>query len=67
MKLVLFQEIVKILLQHLEDEAGVVLMREALVGPHKVKLVGIFLAKNKIHYYIKFFLPNIKQCNVIGR
>ena len=45
LELVLLEEIVEVLLQHLEDEAGVVLVREALVGPHKVELVGILLAE----------------------
>ena len=47
LELVLLEEIVEVLLQHLEDEAGVVLVREALVGPHKVELVRILLAKYK--------------------
>ena len=45
LELVLLEEIVEVLLQHLKDEAGVVLVREALVGPHKVELVRILLAK----------------------
>ena len=45
LELVLLEEIVEVLLQHLEDEAGVVLVREALVGTHKVELVRILLAK----------------------
>ena len=44
LELVLFEEVVEVLLQHLEDEAGVVLVREALVRPHKVELVRILLA-----------------------
>ena len=43
LELVLLEEIVEVLFQHLEDEAGVVLVREALVGPHKVELVRILL------------------------
>ena len=45
LELVLLEEIVEVLFQHLEDEAGVVLVREALVGPHKVELVRILLTK----------------------
>ena len=45
LKLVLLEKVVEVLLQHLEDEAGVVLVGEALVGPHKVELVSILLAE----------------------
>ena len=44
LKLVLFEEIVQILLQHLEDQTGVVLVSEALVGSNKVVFIRIFLA-----------------------
>ena len=45
LELVLLEKVVEVLLQHLEDEAGVVLVGEALVGPHKVELVSILLAE----------------------
>ena len=45
LELVLFEEVVQILLQHLEYEAGVVLVCEALVGSDKIVFVRIFLAK----------------------
>ena len=45
LKLVLFEEIVQILLQHLEDQTGVVLVSETLVGSDKVVFVCIFLAE----------------------
>ena len=45
MKLILFEEIVQILFQHLEDQTGVVLVSETLVGSDKVVLVCIFLAE----------------------
>ena len=44
LELVLLEKVVEVLLQHLEDEAGVVLVGEALVRPHKVELVRILLA-----------------------
>ena len=44
LELVLLEEIVKILLQHLKDEARVVFVREALVRSYKVEFVRIFLA-----------------------
>ena len=44
LKLVLFEEIVQILLQHLKNEARVVFVREALVRSNKVEFVRIFLA-----------------------
>ena len=45
LELVLFEEVVQVLLQHLEHEAGVVLVSEALVGSNKIVFVRIFLAK----------------------
>ena len=47
LELVLLEEIIQILLQHLENEAGVVFVREALVGSNKVEFVCIFLAEKK--------------------
>ena len=47
LELVLFEEIVQVLLQHLEDEAGVVLVSEALIGPDKIEFVCIFLAETE--------------------
>ena len=44
LELVLFEEIVQILLQHLKNEARVVFVREALVRSNKVEFVRIFLA-----------------------
>ena len=43
LELVLFEEIVQILFQHLKDQTGVVLVSETLVGTDKVELVGILL------------------------
>ena len=45
LKLVLLEEIVQILFQHLEDQTGVVLVSETLVGSDKVVFVCIFLAE----------------------
>ena len=45
LELVLFEEIVQILFQHLKDQTGVVLVSEALVGSDKVVFVCIFLAE----------------------
>ena len=47
MELILFEEIVQVLLEHLEHQAGVVLVCEALVGTYKVVFVRIFLAENR--------------------
>ena len=44
LELVLLEEIVQILLQHLKNEARVVFVREALVRSNKVEFVRIFLA-----------------------
>ena len=41
----LFQEIIKVLLQHFKDQAGVVLVLEALECPHEVEVIGILLAE----------------------
>ena len=46
LKLVLLEKVVQVLLQHLKDQAGVILVSEALVGSHEIELVSIFLAAN---------------------
>ena len=46
LELVLLEKVVEVLLEHLEDEAGVVFVREALVGAHKVELVRILLTEH---------------------
>ena len=51
LELVLLEKVVEVLLEHLEHEAGVVLVREALVSPHKVKLVRILLTEKKEFQY----------------
>ena len=47
LELILLEEIVQVLLEHLEHQAGVVLVCEALVGTNKVVFVRIFLAENR--------------------
>ena len=47
LELILFEEIVQVLLEHLEHQAGVALVCEALVGTYKVVFVRIFLAENR--------------------
>ena len=44
LELVLFEEIVQVLLQHLENEASVVFVRETFVGADEIEFVCIFLA-----------------------
>ena len=44
-KLILLQEIVQILLEHFKHQASVILVLEALKGPHKVEFVSIFLTE----------------------
>ena len=44
LELVLLEEIIQILLQHLENEAGVVFVRETFVGANEIEFVCIFLA-----------------------
>ena len=41
----MLQEVIQILLQHLEHQAGVTFVLETLVGTHKVKLVGVLRAQ----------------------
>ncbi len=43
----MLEEIVQVLLEHLKDEAGVILVGEALVGADEVELVGILLAQTR--------------------
>lgn len=45
LELVLLEEIIEVLFQHLEHEARVVLMLETFVRPHKVELVGVLMAE----------------------
>ena len=44
-ELAVLQEVVQVLLQHLEHQARVVLVLEALVRAHKVELVGVLRAQ----------------------
>lgn len=60
-KLVLLEKIVKVLLQHLKDQAGVVLVLKALKGPHKIELVGILLAEARKDRYLDLALPRIRR------
>ena len=45
LELVLLEEVVQVLLQHLEHETGVVLVSETLVGSDEIVFVRIFLAE----------------------
>jgi len=45
LELVVLEEVVEVLLEHLEDQTGVVLVSEALVGANEVELVRILLAQ----------------------
>ena len=45
LELVLLEKVVQVLLQHLEHEAGVVLVSETLVRSDKIVFVRIFLAE----------------------
>ena len=47
LKLVVLEEVVQVLLEHLENETGVVLVGEALVSADEVELVGILLAQTR--------------------
>lgn len=44
-ELVLLEEVVQVLLQHLKHQTGVILVLKALVCSNKVELVGILLAE----------------------
>ena len=45
LELVVLEEVVQVLLEHLKDQAGVVLVSEALEGADKVELIRILLAQ----------------------
>ena len=45
LELVVLQKVVQVLLEHLKDQAGVVLVSEALEGANEVELVCILLAQ----------------------
>lgn len=44
-ELAVLQEVIQVLLQHLEHQARVVLVLKALVRAHEVELVGVFRAQ----------------------
>ena len=47
LELVLFEEVVQVLLEHLDHQTRVVLVSEALIGPDKIEFVCIFLAETE--------------------
>jgi len=47
LELVLLEEVIQVLLQHLKHQAGVVLMSEALIGTNKVELISILLTESR--------------------
>ena len=55
LELVVLEKVVQILLEHLKDQAGVVLVSEALEGANEVELVGILLAQPRqdAHFNLK--------------
>ena len=59
LELVLFEEIVQILLQHLEDQTSVVLVSEALVGADKIIFIRIFLAEKRIMKWLGWRLGQV--------
>lgn len=73
-KLVLLQKVIEVLLQHLKDQARVVLVLEALVGPHEVVVVGTLRAQpgQDAHFNLtlsgigRVVLQNLDGHNLIG-
>ena len=59
LELVLFEEIVEILLQHLEDQTSVVLVSEALVSADKIIFIRIFLAEKRIMKWLGWSLGQV--------
>lgn len=60
-ELVLLEEVVQVLLEHLEHQTGVVLVLEALERPHKVKLVGIFLREPRQNRHLDLALARVRR------
>ena len=60
LELVLLEEVVQILLEHLEHETCVVLVLEALVGANKVELVGILLAEPRQDRHLDLALARVR-------
>ena len=60
-ELVLLQKVVEVLFEQLKDEARVVLMLETLVGPDKVKLVGVLLAQPLQNVYFNLTLTGVRR------
>ena len=59
LELVVLEEVVQVLLEHLKHKTGVVLVSEALVGPDEVELVGILLAQSGEDADLDLALPGV--------
>ncbi len=60
-ELVLLEEVVQVLLQHLEDQARVVLVLEALVCSNKVVVVRALRAQPRQYAHLDLALPRIRR------
>ena len=59
LELVLFEEVVEVLLQHLEDKTGVILVCEALVGADEIELVRVLLRQSRQDGDLDLSLPRV--------
>ena len=59
LELVVLEEVIEVLLEHLKDEAGVVLVSEALESADKVELVGILLTQPRQDADFDLALPGV--------
>ena len=55
----MLEEVIEVLLKHLKDEAGVVLVSEALESADKVELVGILLTQPRQDADFDLALPGV--------
>ena len=60
-ELVLLQEIVQILLEHLKHQARVILVLKYLVGAHQIVLVGVFLSESRQNAHLDLALARIRR------
>ena len=60
LEFVLLEKIVKILLQHLKDQARVIFVREALVGTDEIELVRILLRQPGEDGHFDLALPRVR-------
>lgn len=60
-ELAVLQEVVQILLQHLKHQTSVALVLEALIGTHKIVLVGVLCTQPVQDAHLRNQEPNVTE------